>query len=272
MTNIFFNSKLYYSFLIFMEISAKAVMELRNISGVSMMACKKALVETGGDQELAIKFLREQGIAKASKKSDRIASEGVIAITNSSFAILNCETDFVARNENFISLASEISKKSENEGSIEAEKYFESIKADKISQLGENIVLKSVEKIEQDGVFGNYIHSNNKVAAIVVLKNGNPELAKDIAMHIVASSPLVISPEEIDDELVKKEKEIWKTQLLESGKPEKLLENILNNKEKKFREESALLKQPFVKDDSKKVEDLLKKENAEIIFFKKIEV
>lgn len=253
------------------EISAAKVMELRNKLGISMMECKKALLEANGDESLAIEILRKKGVAKAAAKADRETAEGVIAISGGAMVKILCETDFVARTDNFLALASELAEKARSEGKEATQEYFQSISAEKIAQLGENLVLDTVEVLTGN-VVGSYLHSNKRVATIVALSAGTEALASDLAMHATAMNPAVISPSEVSDELVAKEKEIWKDQLSKEGKPENIVENILRGKEAKFRNESAFLEQEFVKNPEKKVKDLLQEAGAEIVSFLRKEV
>lgn len=243
-----------------MSITAAQVNALRQKTGVSMMACKKALVEANGDEEQAIEMLRKRGEAKAVDKADRATSEGVVAAAaaNGKGAIVKiaCETDFVARNEEFIAMAEKIAQ-------IALEKDLETAKAEGeamvkegVGKLGENMTLESIE-VAEGPVIDFYVHSNGKLGALVALDGSDNEKAKDVAMHVVASDPKVINPEEISDDLVAKEKEIWTEQLKAEGKPENIIDNILAGKEKKFREEAALMKQAFVKNPEMTIESFL---------------
>ncbi len=254
------------------EISAKAVMELRNKSGVSMMACKKALVEASGDLEKAIDILRKAGAEKADKKAGRATSEGAVAIAGRAAVSLQCETDFVARNESFSATLQELADVANSKGTEEAKSRFEQQRAELVAQLGENISFGEAVVIKGGSVIGSYIHSNNKLAGLVALDGGDEELARDIAMHIAANSPQVIRPEEISDELVAKEREIWEEQLKNEGKPAEIIGKIMLGKEKKFREEGALLKQAFVKDPEISIETLLQKSGAKVVQFARVEV
>jgi elongation factor Ts len=254
-----------------MSISAKEVMDLRKQTGVSMMACKKALEEANGDAEAAIEILRKQGDAKAAKKSDRATSEGGVAIHGNAIVSVQCETDFVARNEDFIAFVEDLAAEASANGADAAKAKFEAEKVEKISQLGENLVFGEAYTIDADVVAG-YVHSNRKVACLVGLTGGNADVAADVAMHATAMNPEVLSPEEVSDELVEKEKEIWKEQLLAEGKPEAILDKIMMGKEKKFREDSALIKQPFVKEQDKTVEEYAKENGAEVVKFVRVAV
>ncbi|MEI7511100.1 MAG: translation elongation factor Ts [Candidatus Peregrinibacteria bacterium] len=253
------------------EISASAVMSLRNKLGISMMECKKALVEANGDEEQAVEILRKRGMAKASAKSDRETSEGSIAIVGKAAVKLLCETDFVARNDQFVAFVEELAKKANTEGKAALEAHFEAVKAEKMTQLGENLVLAQVEILDGDTV-GGYVHSNKKVATIIALSGGDLSLAADLGMHATAMNPVVISPDEVSDELVEKEKKIWVEQLAQEGKPANIVENILKGKEAKFRQEGAFLEQDFVKNPEKKIKNLLQESGATLLSFVRLEV
>lgn len=235
-----------------MEISAKAVMDLRNKTGVSMMAVKKALVEAGGDEDKAIEILRKRGETKSSEKADRAASEGVVAMAikgnKACLSSVHCETDFVARNEDFVKLAQTIADRFLEKGDA-AQAENEKAAQDAVNTLGENIQLGQHVMIEAP-VIGGYIHTNRKIGVLVGLSHGTEEKARDVAMHAAAMSPAVKHPHDISMEMVTKEREIWVEQLKAEGKPENIVENILKGKEKKFREEGALSSQVFVKDNS----------------------
>lgn len=252
------------------EITAKAVMELRAKTGVSMMACKKALVEANGDMNAAIDILRKTGAAKAEKKGDRDTSEGAVAVSGGAAISLQCETDFVGRNDDFLALAQELADEAATNGEEAAKAMFEKKKTDAITKLGENITFGEAKVLKAGDTVGRYIHSNNKIAVVVAITGGTEDMARDVAMHIAASSPQVISPDEVDDTLVAKEKEIWTEQLKNEGKPEQIMEKILMGKEKKFREENALLKQNFVKNPDQTIEEFLG--DATIEAFVRLEV
>jgi elongation factor Ts len=254
------------------HISAQSVMELRKKMGVSLMACKKALSEADGNVDAAIDILRKSGIERANKKSGRETGEGAVEISGGTAVSLRCETDFVARNEAFRKALFEIAQEAEQNGEDSAITLFERKKAELISQLGENISFGEFKSVSGGSVVGGYVHSNQKIASIVALEGGSLELARDIAMHVVANSPQVLSPENISEDLVEKEKEIWEQQLKNEGKPENIIEKIILGKEKKFREEGALLKQPFVKNPEVTIEQLVKGSGATITSFLRMEV
>jgi elongation factor Ts len=242
-----------------MPITASQVSQLRQRTGVSMMACKKALEETGGDEEKAIEILRKKGAAKAAEKADRAMKQGVIVtkVDGNKAAIvkLTCETDFVAKNEEFKKIANDAVETALRDGADAAKAAAEQPVKDLFTKLGENMAIE-VKVLEGEGI-GEYLHSNCKVGTLLNLKSSDAQKARDIAMHITAMSPAVVHPEEVSEEEVAKEKEIWKEQLKAEGKPEEIIDKIMMGKEKKFREESALMKQSFVKEGDKTVEEYL---------------
>lgn len=243
-----------------MAITASQVNALRQKTGISMMACKKALDEAGGDEEKAIEILRKKGEAKAVDKAERETKEGAISFAKSGnkavMAKIACETDFVAKNDDFIKLCDTVAQCALDKGAHEAKAETDGMIAECVGKLGENMLVEEIKEVEGD-VIGSYVHSNKKIGTMVVLEGGDEAKANDVAMHVTAMNPAVISPEEISEELVAKEKEIWKEQLLAEGKPENILDNIMMGKEKKFREESALIKQPFVKNPEQTIEQYL---------------
>jgi elongation factor Ts len=186
------------------DISAKAVMDLRKKLGASMMECKKALVEANGDEAAAIKILKEKGAAKAEKKSDRETGEGTAVFSGNAYVKLLCETDFVGRNEDFVAFAQSLADKVLAEGVDATKAHFEEVKADKVAQFGENLVLEELGTVEGDVIAG-YVHSNGKIAAVVGLSGGDEAVARDVAMHIVGMNPSVISYKDIDAALADKE-------------------------------------------------------------------
>ncbi len=242
-----------------MEITLEQLKKLRDATGVSMTACKKALEEAGGDFELAIDVLRKKGEAKAGERAGRTTGQGAVVVKSeggkTAMVELQCETDFVARGDDFIAVGEKMADKL-LKGEIKAEdRDFPEI-TDAALRLGENVQIGNMALIEAPNV-GEYIHSNRKIGVVVSLGGGTPELAKDIAMHIAAANPQVLSPDEVGQELVDREKAIWTEQLKSEGKPAEIVEKIMMGKEKKFREENALLKQAFVKDPEKTIEQLV---------------
>ncbi len=242
-----------------MSITASQVNSLRQRTGVSMMQCKKALEETGGDEEKAIELLRKKGAAKAAEKADRATKEGVVItkIDGNKAAVVKllCETDFVAKNEEFKKIANDAVDIALKEGADSAKESAEQPIKDLFTKLGENMSIE-VKVMEGEGI-GDYVHSNCKIGTLVSLQSADTDKAKDIAMQVAAMNPAVINPEDISSDLVDKEKEIWADQLKNEGKPEEIIDKIMMGKERKFREESALMKQSFVKDGDKTVEQYL---------------
>jgi elongation factor Ts len=242
-----------------MAITATQVNELRKRTGISMMACKKALEEAGGDEEKAIEILRKKGADKAAEKADRATSEGIIVTkVDSDKAVivkLSCETDFVAKNEEFVAIANKAADTALASDVDAAKKEAEPALKELFAKLGENMAIE-VDVVEGEGI-GEYVHTNGKVGTIVNLSSADAEKARDIAMHITAMNPEVISPEDLPEDVVVKEREIWAEQLKGEGKPEEIIGRIMEGKERKFREEAALIKQSFVKDSEKTVEQYL---------------
>ena len=253
-----------------MEITAAQANELRKQTGVGMMACKKALEEAGGDSEKAIELLRKRGESKAAEKSERSTSQGAIALSGRAMVKILCETDFVAKNDKFIAFIEDIVKKADREGADAAKAYYDEIKTDKIQEIGENMVLDDVQVVEGGSIVGGYLHTNRKVATVVVLDGGTEEQARDIAMHATAMNPLVANKEDVPAELIEKEKEIATEQLIAEGKPEQIIEKILVGKIGKFCAERALTSQPFVKNPEQTVEQYLG--DAKLVKFVRVEV
>ncbi|PIR54774.1 translation elongation factor Ts [Candidatus Peregrinibacteria bacterium CG10_big_fil_rev_8_21_14_0_10_36_19] len=257
-----------------MAVSIEQIKELREATGVSMMACKAALEESNGDYDAAVDILRKKGAAKAADRADRVTSFGVVFIKSkdgvSAMVQLNCETDFVALSDDFMSVAEEVADKLlAGEISVD-DKELDMIK-DAGYRLGENVQIAKMAIYNNESV-GDYVHSNGKIGVLVGIKGGNADLAKDIAMHIAATNPHFIAPEEVSDELVAREKAIWAEQLAQEGKPAEMVEKIMIGKEKKFREESALLKQAFVKNPDLTIEQLLASSDAVIESFSRFAI
>ncbi len=263
------------------EISASLVKELRERTGMGMMDCKQALLETNGDITQAIEELRKSSGIKASKKAGRSAADGILQIqlVNSiGFMVeINCETDFVAKDGSFVEFSEEVIKTFSSGEYLELDQLMEGDLSDKreklVQKLGENIVVRRVfisdDSADHTGI---YLHSNKKIACIVCLKGGNEEVAKDIAMHIAATDPLAITPQDIPEETVKKEKEIFEAQSADSGKSAEIIVKMVEGKVKKFLSEVSLTEQDFVKDPGLKIKSLLDKNKAEVIQFKRFEV
>ena len=261
-------------------ISASQVKELREKTGLGLMDCKKALEGANGDMDLAIEELRKTSGVKASKKSGRSAADGLIAIESKEQNIfmieVNCETDFVARDDSFVSFTKETLKNfSDNPDSSLEELLDKGIEDDReklVQKLGENIVVRRVSKTDSSSTVGSYLHSNQKIGCIVSLDGGDESLANDIAMHAAATDPMAISPSDIPEEIVAKEREIFKAQSEESGKPAEIIEKMIEGKVSKFLAEVSLTEQDFVKDPNTKISQLLKDNNANILSFTRYEV
>jgi elongation factor Ts len=249
-----------------MAISIDQIKELREATGVSMTTCKKALEEADGDFDKAVDVLRKKGETQAAERSDRATANGVVVIKSedgkTAMVGLQCETDFVARGDDFITVAEDLADKL-LKGEIKPEDIDLPKVKEAVMKLGENIQIGKMSIVEGENL-GSYVHSNKKIGVVVSMKGGTTELARDIAMHVAATSPKVLSPDEVAQELVDKEKEIWADQLKQEGKPEEILDKIMMGKEKKFREENALIKQAFVKDPEKTIEQLLNEADAMI--------
>ncbi len=241
-------------------VDAAAVASLRARTGVSIAECKKALDEAGGDEEKAIDVLRKKGIASAAKKAGRDQKEGMVFSAEGKGKValvkLDCETDFVARDENFQALGKELAAKLLASGIDAAKAHADEKIPTLVQKLGENISVGELSLTEA-AVQGVYVHSNGKIGVVVGLTGGSPELARGIAMHAAAMNPLFVKPEDVSPEAVEKEREIWKEQLAKEGKPQQIMDKIMIGKEKKFREENALLTQEFVKEPGKLIRDLL---------------
>ena len=263
------------------EISASLVKELRERTGIGMMDCKQALVTAKGDISLAIEELRKSSGIKASKKAGRSAADGVIRvkISNSkAFMVeINCETDFVAKDESFMEFSDDVLNTLCSGDFHEVEQLMKGDLQDKreklIQKLGENIVVRrmfqSDDTADHTGV---YLHSNKKIACVTSLRGGNDEAAKNIAMHIAATDPLAISPNDIPVEILEKEKEIFEAQSADSGKSKDIVVKMVEGKIKKFLSEVSLTEQDFVKDPGVKIKSLLDENNAQVIQFKRFEV
>jgi elongation factor Ts len=263
-----------------MTIKAQDVKALREKTGLGMMECKKALQEANGNLDDAIKNLRKSSALKAEKKASRTAVEGVILSKLSDkeiiFVEVNCETDFVAKDENFLSFCNEtlnnaIELSSKKDLLDEVAKSMEDQRMSLVQKIGENIIIRKIEKVSGD-ILESYIHSNNKIAAGVSLQEGSKDIAKEIAMHIAATNPLVISPGDLDESYINSEREIFRSQVEKENKPEEIREKMIEGKLNKQLADVSLLKQPFVKDPSKTVEIFLSESNAKISSFIRLEV
>ena len=244
-----------------MIITMELVKKVREATGAGINDVKKALDEAGGDEVKAVEYLRKQGKKIAAKKADRSVNEGVIAVKQEGNKIalveLYCETDFVARNGDFLKFADEFAGKLLKVGKDEFAAWAkDEIQNNLIVKIGENIQLGKFEIITGE-VLGTYLHSNKKIASVVVLSSGTEELAKEVAMQVTAMNPAYLKAGDIPSEVIEKEKEIYREQLKNEGKPEEMVEKILEGKLKKYYTEVCLLNQSFVKDDKVSIEKLL---------------
>ena len=271
-------------------ITAGMVKDLREKTGAGMMDCKKVLTEADGDMEKAIELLRERGIAKAAKKSDRIAAEGLVlgyvSEDQKSGAVVevNSETDFVAQNAEFRSFVEAVAKQVvlknpvdveallEQESIEEAGKKVSEVLIDKTAKIGEKLSIRRFTRFETtDGLIEKYIHGDGKIAVLVNLKGGDSNLAKDICMQIAAARPEYLNRESVPQERLDKEMEILKVQAMNEGKPEAIAEKIVQGRVGKFYSEICLVEQEFVKNPDIKVSELLKQNNSEVVEFARLE-
>jgi elongation factor Ts len=271
-----------------MSISATMVKELRERTGSGMMECKKALVEANGDMELAIENMRKAGLAKADKKSGRIAAEGVIGVKVSDDAKavamvdVNCETDFVAKGDDFVGFVNDVThalltSNVENDEQLQAMALASGVSVDEtrralIAKLGENITVRRFVKFTTvEGGQACYLHGS-KIGVIVELSKNDAALGKDISMHVAAAKPDYVSEDQVSADVIAKEKEIFSAQALESGKPAEIVEKMIGGRINKFLAEVTLLGQPFIKDDSMTIAKLLTSKGNSVIRFARFEV
>ena len=264
-----------------MAITAQDVKELRDRTGAGMMDCKKALTDANGDMDKAADLLRERGMAKAAKKASRIAAEGIVScyIDGKTGVLLelNCESDFVASNPQFSEIATEISKVIVSSGvsSVEelltvatAEGTVEEYLKSKIAIIGEKIAVRRFTVYKTEGFLESYVHLGGKLGVMLDMAGEGTEEAKaaahDVALQVAFSKPAYVTKEEVDPSVVEKEKEVLKQQAMNEGKPEAIAEKMVLGRIKKFYEENCLVEQAFIKDDSKKVSDVLKAGNTAI--------
>lgn len=268
-------------------ISAAMVKELRERTGAGMMECKKALESSKGDLELAIEELRKSGRTKADKKAGRVAAEGMVAIADNGKQVamieVNCETDFVGRDANFVNFVKAAAETALKAGECDVSKLsaltldgtsmsVEEARQELVTKVGENVQIRRVMLSNSaSAVAGTYTHGS-RIGVIVELDADNKELARDIAMHIAASKPLVVSPEQVPQDLVAKEKEIYLAQAATSGKPQDIIEKMVVGRLKKYLDEISLSGQPFVKDPDTTVGALLNKNRAKVLAFHRFEV
>ena len=264
-----------------MEIKASQVKELRELSGVGMMECKKALVEVEGDIEKALDLLRSNSALKAEKKSARVAADGVIKVhVSENYATMveiNSETDFAAKDESFIEFTNNIEKRLVDKKYLDIEDLKKDVEEDRqklVQSIGENIQLRrlATQEFDSSKKIGTYLHSDNKLAAMVLLKEENDELGRDIAMHISASAPLSIDEDGVDKKVLERETNIFESQARESGKDENIMQKMVEGKIKRFLKEVTLLSQDFIKDPDTSISKLLENSDNEVISFDRFRV
>ncbi len=269
-------------------ITAELVKQLREKTGAGMMDCKKVLTETDGDMEKAADLLRERGIAKAAKKSGRVAAEGLVATYVTAdkkigaVVEVNAETDFVAKNDEFVGFVNDIAEivATKNPADLEAllgtsyketGKTVKEVLTEKIATIGENMTIRRFERFESTGLVESYIHGAGKIAVLVDFAKGDSELAKDICMQIAAARPEYLDRAAVPADRVEKEMEVLKAQAMNEGKPAEIAEKMVQGRIGKFYSEICLLDQEFVKDSSVKVGELIKSKGAEMVRFARFE-
>ena len=265
-----------------MEIKAAQVKELREMTGVAMMDCKKALVECEGDIEKALDLLRSNSALKAEKKSSRVAADGILvtAICNgyATMVEINSETDFAAKDANFLAFAEKvkgyISQNKITDVSSLTKSELEDERKNLVQTIGENIQLRRISTIEfEDDInVGLYLHPDSKLASITTTKGGNSDIAKDIAMHVSAFNPLCLSEEDIDKDILDREIAIYENQAKDSGKPQEIMDKMVQGKIKRFLSEVSLLSQDFVKDPELTVMNYLTSNDASVVSFSRLKV
>lgn len=268
-------------------ITAKLVKELRDKTGAGMLDCKKALEATDGNVDAAIDYLREKGIAKAAKKSDRIAAEGLCnAIVEGNEALLfelNSETDFVAQNKQFLDLIEEVgqalltAKVDNTEAALQVDNNGQTVEMTlqaATAKIGEKFTLRRVTRVVKtdDQVFGFYKHMGGRIASLVLLNGGNDVVAKDIAMHVAAQNPKYLDRNAVDPDVLEHEKKVLTQQALEEGKPANIVDKMVIGRVNKFLKDICLVDQPFVKDPDQTVTQYLKANNASVVSFVRLEV
>ncbi len=269
-----------------MAISAAEVKALREMTGLGMMECKKALEETGGDKDAAIELMRKKAGAKVEKKAGRIAADGLVSVAKHGNATalveVNSETDFVAKGDEFKNFVAQLASciasnqpadlnalmEQSMEGGKSVAKTLEAL----VVKLGEKMSIRRFEAYAGENTIGSYVHTTGKIAVLVEIEGGDESLAKDIAMHIAASRPQFISPEEVPEEVKEKERKFFTEQAKESGKPDNIIEKMVEGRINKFLGEICLLGQPFVKDPDTRIENLLQSASAKVLRFVRYEV
>lgn len=270
------------------EISATLVKELRERTGSGLMECKRALVDTAGDVEAAIELMRKQGLVKADKKAGRTAAEGriVLKVTadgkTGAMAEINCETDFVAKADDFVTFADRVLARALEERIDDVEQLLatkaqaggeatiDTVRRELVAKIGENVAIRRIALYQGDVVAG-YLHGT-RIGVLVELKGGDAVLARDIAMHVAASKPVAVSEDQVPADLIAREREIFVAQAAESGKPPEIVEKMVAGRVKKFLAETTLVGQPFVKDPDTTVGKLLSGAKAGVTRFTRFEV
>ena len=270
------------------NITAGMVKELRERTGSGMMECKKALTETQGDLEAAVELMRKAGLAKADKKSGRTAAEGCVCCksspdgTKASIVEINSETDFAARADGFVTFSNNVAQTALKTAVTDVDALssatlmgssstVEQARQELVSVIGENIKLRRLTQVHSDDVVGFYLHGA-RIGVVVALKNGDETLAKDIAMHIAAARPIVVSRDQVPADAIANEREVFTAQARESGKPQDIIDKMIEGRINKFVDEVCLSGQPFVKNPDIKVGQYLKDKQAEVISFTRFEV
>ncbi len=270
-----------------MAIKASDVKALRDKTGAGMMDCKKALKETDGDIDKAVDYLREKGISKAAKKADRIAAEGLANVMSSGNKAviyeLNSETDFVAKNDRFISLLKELGQTILDSNATTLEEALkvdmngqpiEDVVTEATAKIGEKLTLRRVEVVEKtdDQVFGEYVHMGGNITALTVLNGTDAGVAKDIAMHVAAINPRYLNQDQISDDVINHERQVLRNEALNEGKPEHIVDKMVEGRLNKFLKEICLVNQPFVKNPDVTVDNYAKESGASIVSFIRLEV
>jgi len=263
--------------------SAALVKELRERTGLGLLECKKALAAAGGDVEVAIEELRKSSGMKAAKKAGRTAADGVVSMriaadgTSGVIGEVNSETDFVARDENFLSFVSQVMDAAvaaqTDDVTVIAGGDVETSRQALVQKIGENISVRRIAARSTDsGAVGGYVHGNSRIAVLVELEGGDAELAKDVAMHVAAVNPAVVSPSDMPAELLQKEREIFTAQAADSGKPPEIIEKMIEGRVRKYLSENSLTEQAFVKDPDTTVGKLVSAAGASVVGFTRFEV
>ena len=262
-----------------MSISASQVKELREMTGVGMMECKKALVESDGDLEKAVDLLRSNSALKAEKKASRVAADGMLVIHQDQASVsaveINTETDFAAKDEKFQAFCNNIKDHLARNAINSIEELNEAFASERealVQAIGENIQIRRMVKISDGASIGTYLHTDGKLAAIVSIDSNDNELAKDLAMHVAASNPNCVTADQVDQELIARERAIYEAQAAESGKDPSIMEKMIEGKLNRFLSEITLVSQPFVKNPDQTVQALLSEKSASVLSMSRIKV